>query len=88
MLAISDSVNRKSGDRKEYSLLCQEGGFKGLPPVTVELALSANALYPLPATALPLPETLGEEPKADDALLARQLSELGCPGFAHLRPGG
>lgn len=59
---------------------------KGERPVTAELALSAIALYRLPATALPLPETLGEESKADDALLARQLSGLGYPDFAHLRP--
>jgi hypothetical protein len=29
---------------------------------------------------------LAEEPKPDDALLARQLSGLGYPGFVHLRP--
>ena len=59
---------------------------KGERPVTPELALSATALYRLRATALPLPETLTEEPKGGDALLARQLSGLGYPGFAHLRP--
>lgn len=59
---------------------------KGERPVTPELALSATALYRLPATALPLPETLTEEPKGGDAILARQLSGLGYPGFAHLRP--
>ena len=59
---------------------------KGERPVTAELALSATALYRLPATALPLPETLAEDPKADDAFLARQLSGLGYPGFTHLRP--
>jgi transcriptional regulator with XRE-family HTH domain len=58
---------------------------KGERPVTAQLALSATALYRLPATALPLPETSAEEPKPDDALLARQLSGLGYPGFAHLR---
>lgn len=59
---------------------------KGERPVTAELALAATALYRLPATALPLPETLADQPKTDDALLARQLSGLGYPGFAHLRP--
>lgn len=59
---------------------------KGERPVTAELASFAAALYHLPATALPLPETLTEDPKADDAFLARQLSGLGYPGFAHLRP--
>src|SRR5487761_122118 len=58
---------------------------KGERPVRAELALSAAALYRLPATALPLPETLAEDPRTDDALLARQLSGLGYPGFAHLR---
>ena len=58
---------------------------KGERPVTAEMALSATALYRLPATTLPLPETLAEDPKPDDALLARQLSGLGYPGFAHLR---
>ncbi|MFZ0497980.1 MAG: helix-turn-helix transcriptional regulator [Steroidobacteraceae bacterium] len=59
---------------------------KGERPVTAELALAATALYRLPATALPLPETLADQPKTDDALLARQLSGLGYPSFAHLRP--
>jgi transcriptional regulator with XRE-family HTH domain len=59
---------------------------KGERPVTAELALSATALYRLPATALPLPEASAEESKADGALLARQLSGLGYPSFAHLRP--
>jgi len=58
---------------------------KGERPVTTELALSATALYRLPATTLPLPETLAEHTEPDDALLARQLSGLGYPGFAHLR---
>ncbi|HEV7137456.1 MAG TPA: helix-turn-helix transcriptional regulator [Steroidobacteraceae bacterium] len=59
---------------------------KGERPVTAEFAVSAAALYRLPATALPLPETLAEEPEPDDAFLARQFSGLGYPGFAHLRP--
>lgn len=59
---------------------------KGERPVTAELASSAAAVYRLPATALPLPETWAQDPKADDAFLARQLSGLGYPGFTHLRP--
>jgi transcriptional regulator with XRE-family HTH domain len=59
---------------------------KGERPVTAELALAATALYRLPATALPLPKNLADQPRTDDALLARQLSGLGYPGFAHLRP--
>lgn len=59
---------------------------KGERPVTAELASSATALYRLPATALPLPETLPEDPEPHDALFARQLCGLGYPGFAHLRP--
>lgn len=59
---------------------------KGERPVTAELGSSATALYRLPATALPLPEMFAEDPEPDDALLARQLSGLGYPGFAHLRP--
>lgn len=59
---------------------------KGQRPVTAELARSAAALYRLPATALPVPETAPEGAAADPAQLARQLSGLGYPGFAHLRP--
>lgn len=59
---------------------------KGERPVTAELASAATTLYRLPATALPLPDTLADEPDTDDALLARQLSGLRYPGFAHLRP--
>lgn len=59
---------------------------KGERPVTPELASAATALYRLPATALPLPEMPTEEPMTDPALLARQLSGLGYPGLAHLRP--
>lgn len=53
--------------------------------MTAELAVSATALYRLPATTLPLPETLAEGSEPDDALLARQLSGVGYPSFAHLR---
>jgi transcriptional regulator with XRE-family HTH domain len=56
---------------------------KGERPVRAELARSAATLYRLPATALPVPETAPEG--ADPNRLARQLSGLGYPGFAHLR---
>jgi transcriptional regulator with XRE-family HTH domain len=58
----------------------------GERPVTPELARSATALYRLPATALPMPEPPPEGAVADVARLAGQLSGLGYPGFAHLRP--
>ncbi len=57
----------------------------GQRPVTPELARAATALYRLPATALPMPEPPTEGDVADAAQLARQLSGLGYPGFAHLR---
>jgi len=56
---------------------------KGERPVTAELARAAAALYRLPATALPMPESTPED--ADPQRLARQLAGLGYPGFAHLR---
>jgi transcriptional regulator with XRE-family HTH domain len=55
-------------------------------PITAELARAAATLYRLPATALPMPETVPEGAPVDPAQLARQLSGLGYPGFAHLRP--
>lgn len=58
----------------------------GQRPVTPELARAAIGLYRLPATALPMPEPPAEGDVADAAQLARQLSGLGYPGFAHLRP--
>jgi transcriptional regulator with XRE-family HTH domain len=58
----------------------------GQRPVTPELARAVTALYRLPATALPMPEPPTEGDVADAAQLARQLSGLGYPGFAHLRP--
>lgn len=57
----------------------------GQRPVTPELARAATALYRLPPTALPMPEPPTEGDVADAAQLARQLSGLGYPGFAHLR---
>jgi transcriptional regulator with XRE-family HTH domain len=59
---------------------------QGQRPVTPELARSATALYRLSATALPMPEATPTDGSADAARLARQLSGLGYPGFAHLRP--
>ena len=53
---------------------------KGERPVTAEFAVSAAALYRLPATALPLPETLAEEPEPDDALRASSLGSA-TPGL-------
>jgi transcriptional regulator with XRE-family HTH domain len=58
----------------------------GQRTVTPELACAATALYRLPATALPMPEPPTDGHVADAAQLARQLSGLGYPGFAHLRP--
>jgi transcriptional regulator with XRE-family HTH domain len=58
---------------------------KGERPVTQELARLAAAVYRLPATALPIPETAADD-AVEPGLLARQLAGLGYPGFAHLRP--
>lgn len=57
---------------------------KGDRPMTKELARAAAALYQLPATALPVPDTSSEETRVDPEMLARQLAGLGYPGFAHL----
>src|SRR5262249_39113839 len=57
---------------------------KGERPVTPDLARLAAAVYRLPATALPIPETTAGETTNPD-LLSRQLAGLGYPGFAHLR---
>ena len=58
---------------------------KGERPVRAELARAAAALYRLPATALPVPESTQVADGADPERLARQLAGLGYPGFAHLR---
>jgi len=58
---------------------------KGERPVRAELARAAAALYRLPATALPMPESNPVADGADPERLARQLAGLGYPGFAHLR---
>ena len=57
---------------------------KGQRPITADLARAAAALYRLSATALPVPETAPEGAAANPDKLARQLSGLGYPGFAHL----
>ena len=57
---------------------------KGQRPITADLARAAAALYCLSATALPVPETAPEGAAANPDKLARQLSGLGYPGFAHL----
>jgi transcriptional regulator with XRE-family HTH domain len=59
---------------------------KGQRPVTAALARSAATVYRLPPTALPMPEPPAEGVLSDAAQFARQLSGLGYPGFAHLRP--
>jgi transcriptional regulator with XRE-family HTH domain len=57
----------------------------GERPITAELARSAATLYRLPATALPMPESIAQRVPANSDTLARQLAGLGYPGFAHLR---
>jgi DNA-binding transcriptional regulator YdaS (Cro superfamily) len=54
-------------------------------PVTAELARAAAALYHLPPTALPMPESALAPHRLDPQRLARQLAGLEYPGFAHLR---
>ena len=57
---------------------------RGQRPVTPQLARLATKVYALSPTGLPVPETTsGEGP--DASRLARQLSGLGYPSFAHLR---
>lgn len=58
---------------------------KGERPITAELARLAAALYRLPATALPMPDSGARRVPANPDSLARQLAGLGYPGFAHLR---
>ena len=54
-------------------------------PVTPELARLATKVYRLPPTGLPVPETTTSGEVSDASRLARQLSGLGYPSFAHLR---
>lgn len=57
---------------------------RGQRAVTPELARLATKVYGLPPTGLPMPETTFVE-VSDASMLARQLSGLGYPRFAHLR---
>jgi transcriptional regulator with XRE-family HTH domain len=54
-------------------------------PVTPELARLATKVYRLPPTGLPVDETATSGEVSDASRLARQLSGLGYPSFAHLR---
>jgi transcriptional regulator with XRE-family HTH domain len=58
---------------------------RGQRPITPELARLATKVYGLPPTALPVHETTTSSEVSDASRLARQLSGLGYPGFAHLR---
>ncbi len=58
---------------------------RGQRPVTPKLAHVAATVYQLPATALPMPESVDAHVPAKPEKLARQLAGLGYPGFAHLR---
>lgn len=60
---------------------------RGRRPLTPALARTAAALYRLPATALPMPDTVNAGALANPEKLARQLAGLGYPGFAHLGSG-
>jgi transcriptional regulator with XRE-family HTH domain len=57
----------------------------GQRPITSELARLATKVYGLRPTGLPVPETTTFGVVSDTSRLARQLSGLGYPGFAHLR---
>jgi transcriptional regulator with XRE-family HTH domain len=54
-------------------------------PVTPELATLATKVYGLSPTGLPIRESVTFGENSDATRLARQLSGLGYPGFAHLR---
>ena len=58
---------------------------KGQRPITPEIARLAAQVYRLSPAALPLPDAVSDAEESDAARLARQLSGLGYPGFAHLR---
>jgi transcriptional regulator with XRE-family HTH domain len=57
---------------------------KGDRTITSALARSAATVYRLPATALPMPESVLVQAPSNPDTLARQLAGLGYPGFAHL----
>jgi len=57
---------------------------RGQRPVTPELARVATKVYGLPPTGLPVEATTSDK-VLDASRLARQLSGLGYPSFAHLR---
>lgn len=57
---------------------------RGQRPLTPKLAFAVATLYQLPATALPMPESVDARVPAEPERLAQQLAALGYPGFAHL----
>lgn len=59
---------------------------KGERAFTDDLARLAAKLFDLSPAALPLPQASNLSAKIDPDLMARQLSGLGYPGYAHLRP--
>jgi transcriptional regulator with XRE-family HTH domain len=58
---------------------------RGQRPITAELARLATKVYGLPPTGLPLREATTSDEVSNASRLARQLSGLGYPNFAHLR---
>ena len=60
---------------------------RGRRPLTPALARTAATLYRLPATALPVPDTVNAGALVNPEKLARQLAGLGYPGLAHLGSG-
>jgi transcriptional regulator with XRE-family HTH domain len=58
---------------------------RGQRPITAELARFATKVYCLPPTGLPVPETTISDEVSNASRVARQLSGLGYPNFAHIR---
>ncbi len=58
---------------------------RGQRPITAVLARLATKVYSLPPTGLPVPDTPTINEASNASRLARQLSGLGYPNFAHLR---